>query len=260
MVFTFHYIQTFAKVKYLIGIQPTGRLHIGNYLGCIKKGLEYQAQGHEVVFMIANYHSLTTVGEVANTEQELKRLGCINVVRQTPEHLEVYFKLTCKLNQGILLKMPQYKDKKDSVEYDLGLLLYPVLMCADIIHINPDVVIVGRDQVAHIELCNDIAKRIGCDKHFEYELGDMEKVMSLRAPDKKMSKSLGEEHVLYLLDEDYEAKLRKAVTTPEGVDNLKAIARHLNISDDDTSKLELKERIADRMKVLFADETQQLPE
>ena len=84
--------------------------------------------------------------------------------------------------------MPQYKDKKDDVEFDLGLLLYPVLMAADIIINYPDVVIVGKDQVAHLDLCNDISKRFN-GKYYKYELGDVDKIMSLIDPTKKMSKS-----------------------------------------------------------------------
>jgi tryptophanyl-tRNA synthetase len=72
-------------MKYLIGIQPTGKLTIGNYLGCLKKGLSLQEQGHEVIFLIANYHSLTTDNYSDETEKELIRLGCKNIKRQTPE-------------------------------------------------------------------------------------------------------------------------------------------------------------------------------
>lgn len=242
-------------MKYLIGVQPTGKLHIGNYLGCIRKGLQYQAEGHDVTFLIANYHSLTTIGEHPVTEAELARLGCMNIKRQTPEYLELFFKMACKMNTGTLNKMPQYKDKKEGVEYDLGLLLYPVLMCADIVMNDPDVIIVGRDQVAHIELCNDVAKRVGVTKKFGMELGEMEKVMSLQAPEKKMSKSLGEKHVLYLFDEDYSAKLRKANTNEEGLANLKAMASALGIQRDFQSNLELKESIAERMSELFEKQT-----
>lgn len=238
-------------MKYLIGIQPTGKLHIGNYLGCLKKGLEYQEDDNEVIFLIANYHSLTTSGEDEITENELIRLGCDNIVRQTPEVLELFFKLCCQMNLGSLLKMPQYKDKKDSVQYDLGLLLYPVLMAADIIYHNPDVVLVGKDQVPHIELCNDICKRVGVTKTFQYELSKFDKIMSLVDPTKKMSKSLGDKHVLYLFDEDYNNKLRKAVTTDEGVENLLDIFDGLDITNAPSSNQELKELIAVEMSRRF---------
>lgn len=230
---------------------PPDGCRFGNYLGCLKKALKYQSEGHDVTFLIANYHSLTTGEEQAITEQELRRLGCKNLTRQTPEYTELFFKMCCKMNLPTLLKMPQYKDKKDSVEYDLGLLLYPVLMCADIVMNDPDVIIVGQDQIPHIELCNLIAKRVGVKKKFGMELGDVEKVMSLQAPSEKMSKSKGENHVLYLFDEDYNKKLRKAVTTEEGLRNLKTIANALGINQEFSSNLELKEAIAKEMQSLF---------
>lgn len=221
-------------------------------MGCLKKALKYQEQGHDVTFLIANYHSLTTSGEQAITEQELIRLGCKNLKRQTPEYTELFFKMACKISLGPLLRMPQYKDKKDTVEYDLGLLLYPVLMCADIVINDPDVIIIGRDQIPHIELCNSIAKRVGVKKEFRYELGDVDKVMSLQAPTQKMSKSLGEKHVLYLFDEDYNTKLRKANSVVEGIENLQNIAKGLGINHQFVSNLDLKENIASKMQEMFS--------
>lgn len=238
------------KIKYLLGIQPTGKLHIGNYLGCLAKGLRLQNQGHDVTFLIANYHSMTTDSFTEETEKELKRLGCHKIVRQTPEYTEKFFQLCCKMNIGQLLKMPQYKDKKDKYQFDLGLLLYPVLMAADIILNDPDIIIVGADQVAHIELTNDIAKRVGITKHFEYEFGDVDKIMSLITPSIKMSKSSGEKHVLYLFDEDYVNKIKKANADAEGLNNLRKIGDYFGIERCD-SNLEYKMRIAEKMEKEF---------
>ena len=236
--------------KYLVGLQPTGKIHIGNYLGCLAKGLRLQEEGHDVTFLIANYHSLTTDSYSEITEKELKRLGCKNVKYQTPEYTEIFFKLCCKMNLGTLLKMPQYKDKKDSVDFDLGLLLYPVLMAADIIINDPDVVIVGKDQVAHLELVNDISKRIGIKKRFEYEFGDVDKISSLIDPEIKMSKSSGEKHVLYLFNEDYEEKLKKANMTEDGLKNLKLIGDYFQIEYNGMN-LEYKQKIAEAMRNKF---------
>lgn len=237
--------------KILCGLQPTGRIHIGNYLGCLKKGLEYQEQGHDVTFLIANYHSMTTDNFSDVTEKELVRLGCKNIKRQTPEYTELFFKLCCKINLGTLQKMPQYKDKKDDVEYDMGLMLYPVLMTADIILNDPDVVIIGKDQVPHLELCNDIAKRVG-GREYKYEFGHVDKIMSLMDPDKKMSKSLGEKHVLYLFDEDYLGKLKKANMNEAGLQNIRLIAENLGLDYAKFSlNLQLKEEVARRMGEFF---------
>lgn len=246
------------KKTYLIGIQPTGKIHIGNYLGCLKKGLALQSEGHNVIFLIANYHSLTTASYTDETEKELRRLGCLNIKRQTPEYTEKFFQLCCKMNLGTLLNMPQYRDKKENYEYDLGLLLYPALMTADIVINDPDpkseppyIVIVGKDQVPHLELCNEIARRIGGRRRYQYEFGDVDKIMSLVDPSQKMSKSLGESHVLYLFDEDYEKKLKKATSTDEGIANLKKIAQALGLSQDYHFNIALKNDIANRMKELF---------
>lgn len=157
------------------------------------------------------------------------------------------------MNLGTLLKMPQYKEKKENVEFDLGLMLYPVLMAADIIMNDPDVVIVGKDQVAHLELCNDIAKRVG-GRQYKYEFGHVDKIMSLMDPTKKMSKSLGEKHVLYLFDEDYFAKLKKANMNEEGLKNIQLIATNLGLDLKEFSlNLQLKEAIAVKMEELFSE-------
>ena len=237
--------------KVLVGIQPTGRIHIGNYLGCLKKGLDLQNQGHDVIFLIANYHSLTTNSYSDETETELIRLGCKNIKHQTPDYTELFFKLCCKLNLGTLLRMPQYKDKKDDVEFDLGLLLYPVLMTSDIMMNNPDVIIVGRDQVAHIELCNEISKRLG-GKEYKYEFGDVDKIMSLQDPDKKMSKSLGNKHVLHIFDEDFERKIKKANANELGLENLRKIAKGIGLNPEDYKmNLELKMAMIEKLNKLF---------
>ena len=250
-------------MKYLIGVQPTGKLHIGNYLGCIKRGLEHQEAGHDVTFMIANYHALTGVHDYKPSmlEAELKRLGCKNIVYQTPEYTELFFKLCCKTGIGTLSKMPQYKSKShllgdatsdNTATANMGLLLYPVLMTADIIINDPDVVIVGRDQVAHIDLCNDLAKRVGVKRRFNYEFGHVEKVYSLIDPSRKMSKSDGDGHVIYLFDEDYEKKLRRATATEDGLRNLRTIATNVGVSvNPEMSNLELKESMSRKMNELF---------
>lgn len=238
-------------MKYLIGIQPTGKIHIGNYLGCLKKGLELQNQGHDVTFLIANYHSMTTDSFSDETEQELIRLGCKKIKRQTPDYTELFFKLCCKMNLGTLLRMSQYKDKKDNVEFDLGLLLYPVLMTADIMINDPDIIIVGKDQVTHIELCNDISKRLG-GKEFKYEFGDVDKIMSIQDPEKKMSKSLGDLHVLHIFDENYEKKIKRANSNELGLGNLKKIATGLGLNPEIYKmNIDLKIAIIEKMNQTF---------
>lgn len=218
-----------------------------------------QDQGHEVIFLIANYHALTSAEYSENSlkvlESELKILGCKNIIYQESRYTELFFKLCCKVNLPTLLKMPQYKDKKDDVQYDMGLLLYPVLMAADIMMNDPDVVIVGKDQVAHMDLTNDIAKRVG-GRYYKYEFGHVDKVMSLLDPTKKMSKSAGEKHVLYLF-EDHMVKLKKANMNEEGLKNIQMIARELGLDIQEFSlNLQLKEAIARIMGELFLKKEQ----
>lgn len=236
--------------KYLIGIQPTGKLHIGNYLGCIKKALELQAEGNIVIFLIANYHAETN-GTVQSfgLYSELQKLGAIDIIEQNVNHTGMFWKLLCKTKMSDLERMTQYKDKKQKLP-NVGLFTYPVLMAADIFIVNPDYVIVGEDQLQHIELTNTLVKRIGDDKKYEYVLSETPRIMSLVDPTKKMSKSLGDKHVLYLFDENYEEKLKKAVTTPEGIKNLQKIGDALKTKKSDMYSA-YKHNIAQRMFELF---------
>lgn len=151
--------------------------------------------------------------------------------------------------------MPQFKDKKESVDFDMGLLLYPVLMTADIIINDPDVVIIGKDQIPHLDLCNDISKRYN-GKEYKYEFGDVDKIMSIFDPTKKMSKSLGEKHVLYLFDEDYDKKIKSANSTKDGIDNLKKIGTAIGIDVDSYSmNIDLKNSISSKLKQIFSNDT-----
>jgi len=237
-------------MKYLIGIQPTGKIHIGNYLGCLKKGLQLQEEGHEVVFMIANYHAMTTDNYTDVTEKELKRLGCKNIIHQTPEYTELFFKICCHLNLGRLKKMPQFKEKAQDAKFDLGILLYPALMAADIIINDPDVVLVGTDQIPHMHLTNEVSKRLR-GKEYEFEFGSKQVVYGLKNS-VKMSKSQGEHNVLYLFDEDYHGKLSKAVTDAEGLANLRLIAEGIGMDPYQYEmNSELKKAMAEQMQSTF---------
>lgn len=237
-------------MKYLVGIQPTGKIHIGNYLGCLKRGLELQEEGHEVVFMLANYHAMTTDSYTDRTQEELQRLGCKNIIQQTPEYTEFFFKICCQLNLGRLQKMPQFKEKSQDAKFDLGILLYPALMAADIIINDPDVVLVGTDQIPHMHLTNEIAKRMG-GRTYKSEFGTKQIVYGLRNS-VKMSKSQGEHNVLYLFDEDYQAKLNKAITDVEGLANLRLIAQGIGLDPFQYEmNSDLKRAMATQMQSTF---------
>jgi tryptophanyl-tRNA synthetase len=249
-------------MRYLIGIQPTGnKLHIGHYLGCISSGIEKIKKGHDVTFMIADLHAQTTISDYSiiskNTQlliQELKLLGIpsdnIKIQGCNSYILPLFFELCTKVNLGTLTRMPQYKDKKEASIYDFGLLTYPLLMAADVYSFDPDIILVGEDQIAHIELLNDLSQRVNIVKKYEYELTSNSKILSLMDPNKKMSKSLGDKHCLYLND-NFSSKILKANTNELGIANLKSIATGLGFNESFNSNLEFKHYLIENLQEKF---------
>ena len=225
------------------GIQPTGNLHLGNYLGAVKNWVELQnsappAGGYQMYIFIADLHSLTgklTADELRRqtiiTAAELLAAGIdpnkVTFFRQSQVvgHTELAWILNCTTPVTELYRMTQYKDKSESQSQNInaGLLTYPVLQAADILMYKGALVPVGQDQVQHVELTRVVAKKFN-QKYGEYfpetksKLTNIPKVMSLLAPEKKMSKSLGLDHVIELADEPaiIEKKLKKAVTATAG--------------------------------------------
>ncbi|PIZ94393.1 MAG: tryptophan--tRNA ligase [Candidatus Magasanikbacteria bacterium CG_4_10_14_0_2_um_filter_37_12] len=221
------------------GIQPTGNLHIGNYLGAVKNWVELQNNGeYQCYFCIVDYHSLTgdmKAGErhdqIIRTAAELLAAGVdpeksvFYVQSHVPEHTELAWVFNTVTPISELERMTQFKDKSErqTKNINAGLFTYPVLQAADILLYHANIVPVGVDQFQHVELTRDIArwfnKRYG-DYFPEAKalLTEIPKVMSLLEPTKKMSKSLGAGHVIELADEltVIEKKLKKAVTASEG--------------------------------------------
>lgn len=221
------------------GLQPTGNLHIGNYFGAVKNWVELQNSGkYDCYFCIVDYHSLagnmdagTRREQTLRTAAELLALGidpsqCAFFVQsQVPEHTELAWVFNCVTPIAELERMTQFKDKSErqTANINAGLFTYPVLQAADILLYHGSLVPVGQDQVQHIELTRDIARwfnnRYGVyfseTKHL---LTETPKVMSLLEPEKKMSKSLGADHVIELADatQEVERKLKRAVTATEG--------------------------------------------
>ena len=244
-----------AKPIVLSGIQPTGNLHVGNYLGAVKNWVDLQNSGkYDCYFCIVDYHSLTgnmdaktRAAQTMRTAAELLAAGIdpqkstLFVQSHVPECTELAWIFNCVTPITELYRMTQFKDKSERQEKNInaGLLTYPILQAADILLYRGQFVPVGLDQVQHIELTRDIArwfnKRFG---EFFPEtkplLTEIPKVMSLLAPDKKMSKSLGEGHVIEMADEKdvLEKKIKKAVTATtggekaEGVENLFLLLKH----------------------------------
>ncbi|MBD3311106.1 MAG: tryptophan--tRNA ligase [Candidatus Magasanikbacteria bacterium] len=228
-----------AKPIIISGIQPTGNLHIGNYLGAVKNWVELQNSGkYEMYIFIADLHSLTgnmsaldRREQIIRTAVELMAAG-INpektvffVQSHITEHSELAWIFNCVCPISELERMTQFKDKSERQVKNIntGLLTYPILQAADILMYKAAKVPVGQDQIQHIELTRDIARWFNnrFEDYFpetEPLLTETPKVMSLLEPAKKMSKSLGEGHVIELADEPkvIEKKIKKAVTATEG--------------------------------------------
>lgn len=201
--------------KYLVGVRPSGRLHIGHYASVIKPALEHKAD-----ILIAEYHAPdVSHGEPKQStvlKHQLEKFVKPSQIKYQSRNFDpmLFFRLLEVTPSGLLRHMPQYKDK----EKNALMFTYPVLMAYDLI--GYDYVIVGDDQRPHIEFAADILPKIGrkCPEAI-YEGG---KIMDLRHPDSKMSKS-EPNSCLFLDDKDYERKIMKAVTDEAGLFNLQNI-------------------------------------
>ncbi len=222
------------KARVFSGVQPTGNLHIGNYLGALKNWVEIQGN-YESIFGIVDLHAITVYQEPAELRLKIletaalflaagidPKQSTIVVQSSVPEHSELAWMLTCVTPVGWLERMTQYKAKSQAQEtIGDGLLQYPVLMAADILIYQAAVVPVGEDQAQHLELARDIAQR------FNSLYGDTfvmpgtslplagARVMGLDDPTKKMSKSAaGSGHAIGLLDapEVARKKIMRATT------------------------------------------------
>ena len=224
----------------LSGIQSTGRLHLGNYLGAIDNWVKMQEE-YNCYYMIANLHSLT----IRNNPEELKNntkniialyvaagldpeKNTIFIQSQVKEHAELAWILNCYTYMGELSRMTQFKDKsaKHADNINAGLFTYPVLMAADILLYKADLVPVGEDQKQHLEITRNIAERFNkiYGETFVMPEGYIRKstarIMGLQDPTSKMSKSSTNVNDVIFLDDEPEVimkKFKKAVTDSENV-------------------------------------------
>jgi len=160
-------------MRVLSGVQPSGKLHVGNYLGALKQHLELQHE-HEgdALYFIANYHSLTTVQDADRLRQltrdvalDYLALGldpqkaCFFRQSDVPEVCELTWLLATVTGEGLLRRAHSYKDKvAKGITPSMGLFCYPVLMAADILIYRSDLVPVGQDQIQHVEMTQDMAQ------------------------------------------------------------------------------------------------------
>lgn len=228
------------KKRIFSGAQPTGQLHIGNYLGALKNWVALQDE-YEAFYCIVNLHAITLPQDPATLRQKTRDLAriylaagidpsksTIFIQSDVAEHAELTWILACVSRLGELERMTQFKDKgKGNRERSSsGLLMYPVLMASDILLYQTDLVPVGQDQKQHLELTRDLAERFNRDFGETFKIPEPyipkagAKIASLQEPDKKMSKS--DENVsgsIFLLDDpDTVTKKIKRAVTDSGTD------------------------------------------
>ncbi|KAF0231876.1 MAG: tryptophanyl-tRNA [Beijerinckiaceae bacterium] len=231
------------------GVQPTGNLHLGNYLGAIKRFAELQA-GHECIYCVVDMHAITMPQDPAELTRATREVTAAFLAAgidakehivfnqsQVSGHAELAWVFNCIARMGWLNRMTQFKEKagKDRENASIGLFAYPTLMAADILVYRATHVPVGEDQKQHLELTRDIAQKFNFDfgdriRALGLESGDYfpqpepliagpaPRVMSLRDGTKKMSKSDASDNSRINLTDDADAiaqKIRKAKTDPE---------------------------------------------
>ncbi len=251
-------IQSQQKKRILSGIQPSGALTLGNYVGALRNWVQLQKEDiYESYYMIADLHAIT----VRQNPAELRR-NCMDLLAiflacgldgekepiffqsHVPAHTQLGWVLDCNTYMGELSRMTQFKDKsrKHADNINAGLFTYPSLMAADILLYQADLVPVGKDQKQHLELTRDLANRFNNAYSGTFKVPEPyipkvgAKIMSLSEPTQKMSKSDSNENAYILLLDPIDKivkKIKRAVTDSdakvacgegkEGVENLMSI-------------------------------------
>lgn len=217
------------KETIITGLQPSGNLTIGNYIGAIKQMLEYQNECNTYMF-IADMHAITVYQDPSLLKKKIREVIAIYLAcgidpekttlflqSENPYHANISWLLECTTPYGELTRMTQFKDKSSkNASFCAGLFTYPVLMAADILIYDVDYVPVGIDQKQHVELARNIAIRFNKKYGETFKIPDVKlaksgtKIMDLQDPTKKMSKSeQNPKGVIYLLDD--EETIRKKI-------------------------------------------------
>jgi len=224
------------------GIQPSGDLHLGNYLGAIKRFVDMQGDAFETVYCMVDLHAITVWQDPKALQHNTREL-CAGFIAagidpeksilinqsQVPEHAQLGWVFNCVARMGWMQRMTQFKDKagKNAQNASLGLFGYPALMTADILVYHATHVPVGEDQKQHLELTRDIAAKFNHDYDVDFFPmtepvieGAATRVMSLRDGSKKMSKSDPSDASRLNMTDDADAiaqKIRKARTDPDAL-------------------------------------------
>lgn len=228
------------KKRIFSGVQPSGNITLGNYLGAIKNWVRLQ-EDYECIFAMMDLHTITvrqTPAELRKRTLELLALyiACgidperctLFIQSQNSAHAELAWVLNCYTYMGELQRMTQFKDKsaRHADNINAGLFTYPVLMASDILLYQTDFVPVGKDQLQHIEICRDVAQRFNAlyGDVFKIPEGLLvksgAKIMSLQEPTKKMSKSDPNPKSFISMMDDFNViakKIKSAVTDSEGI-------------------------------------------
>jgi len=228
------------KKRIFSGAQPTGELHIGNYLGALRNWVALQDE-YDAIYCIVNLHAITLPQDPQTLRQKTLDLARIYVAAgvdpqkstifiqsDVPQHAELTWVLSCISRMGELERMTQFKDKgKGNTERaGVGLFTYPVLMAADILLYQTDLVPIGKDQKQHLELTRDLAERFNRDFGETFVVPEPyippvgANILSLQDPAKKMSKSDENPNgSIFLLDDaDTITKKVKRAVTDSGTD------------------------------------------
>jgi tryptophanyl-tRNA synthetase len=242
--------QTQFKPRIFSGIQPSGGLTLGNYLGALKRFVEKQDEGIETIYCLVDLHAITVWQDPEKLRQQTREGAAAFIAAgidparsvlfnqsQVTAHAELAWIFNCVARMGWMGRMTQWKDKagKNAEAASLGLFAYPALMAADILAYHATMVPVGEDQKQHLELTRDIAIKFNNDFKVDFFPvveplieGAATRVMSLRDGTKKMSKSDPSDQSRINLTDDADqiaAKIRKAKTDsaplPDTVEGLK---------------------------------------
>ena len=224
-------------MKVFSGIRPSGQLHLGNYLGAIKNWIELQNEAEKTIFAVVDYHAITTPydpeklkNQVTETVLDYLAAGVdldkSLLIRQSavPQHTELAWLFNTITPVSWLNRLPTYNEQiEKSPKYNhMGLMDYPVLMAADILLYKSNAVPVGEDQKPHIDLTNEIAKKFNHMFGETFEpvkilLTEGARIMSLKDPTKKMSKT-GDEGIALTDSPDVVADKIKSAVTDSGSD------------------------------------------
>lgn len=221
------------------GIQPSGSLTLGNYLGAMKQFVELQ-EDYQCYFCIVDEHAITVPQDRLELRRNIRSLAALHLASgidhekatlfiqsEVPAHTQLSWIMQTQSYIGELERMTQFKDKSDGKNaVSAALLTYPPLMAADILLYNTNLVPVGNDQKQHMELTRDLAERFNRNYNDIFTIPDIKvsevgaRIMSLQDPTKKMSKSDDNQRAtIYMLDEPkrIEKKIQSAVTDSDGV-------------------------------------------